>query len=616
MRASLTGVTSDISTKDILRPAVLSGRQAVLPRLFHLLRSPRVQLLLCLGLALMVRVVLLVRAHGMMEGDEAVLGIQAERILRGQFPIYFYGQAYMGSWDAYLMAPLIAIFGPSAAVLHSVPLAESLLLVPLLGALAKRLYGERARLPAMLLAALPPLYVGAMEIHTLGGYVETLVIGTALMLLTTMIAERWALGRSTLRLWLLVGLLVGLAFWIDPLISYFLGACVLWGAPFALMRIRRGWCEGVSWLRGLAGGAGGCLAALVVGMFPALIYAFQHQGVNYTFLFSSRGARGLRLDVVGYMLNGAFRRVVGFTSLWLPPYGRGHLLALLLGALAFLLTLLAVGNAAMVLILRYPTRRNRWRGLSADTVLLWWKYAFAPIALLVIFLLYWRGPAAGGWVYLESTDRYMTPATIPVSLMLASFLAAPCFPTQWLEGRLSRLRRRWAGSRAGRLRSLALAGVLALLLLAFAWPYSICDGVRALQSPYAQSLTFPGKDRALLSYLEEQHIHYVWVSHWVGQVVMYLENERIICADYVTATFHLDQPRFPETVQQVAQADRASFIVRADPALGKPALAKELENLQVSYRIAHFGLLWVVTPISRTVQPHEVITALLAGYYF
>jgi hypothetical protein len=59
--------------------------------------SPRVQLLLCLALAFTVRLILLARTHGMMDGDEGVLGIQAEQILQGKFPFYYDGQAYMAS---------------------------------------------------------------------------------------------------------------------------------------------------------------------------------------------------------------------------------------------------------------------------------------------------------------------------------------------------------------------------------------------------------------------------------------------------------------------------------------------------------------------------------------
>src|SRR5579884_1899277 len=66
-----------------------------------LLFSP---LWLCLLAALIIRVWLAVRTHGTLDGDEALLGIQAEHILQGERPIYFYGIPYFGSLEAYVAA--------------------------------------------------------------------------------------------------------------------------------------------------------------------------------------------------------------------------------------------------------------------------------------------------------------------------------------------------------------------------------------------------------------------------------------------------------------------------------------------------------------------------------
>lgn len=208
-----------------------AGERPVLTRIFW------IQSAVAILLALTVRLGFLMLSRGMMDADEAVLGVQAERILQGARPIYFYGQAYMGSWDAYLLAPLVALFGPSAWAIHLVTLSESLLLIPLTGALALKLYGRRALLPALLLTALLPLFDTTVVLRMLGGYVETLVLGTALMLLVTLIVERWDQGRPTAVLWVVVGFLTGLALWIDLLIAYYVIACALWLAPFALARL-------------------------------------------------------------------------------------------------------------------------------------------------------------------------------------------------------------------------------------------------------------------------------------------------------------------------------------------------------------------------------------------
>src|SRR5712692_8391428 len=108
-----------------------------------LLRSP---LWLCLLLALAIRVWLVMHIHGTIDGDEALVGIQAEHILHGELPIYFYNQPYMGSLEAYIMAGIFAIVGPSVWALRAEPILLSLIVVWLTWKLASAL-ADTARLP-------------------------------------------------------------------------------------------------------------------------------------------------------------------------------------------------------------------------------------------------------------------------------------------------------------------------------------------------------------------------------------------------------------------------------------------------------------------------------------
>src|SRR5579872_1827955 len=167
------------STAVITNDTAQNSGQHYARRWYHAFYSP---LWLCLFAALLLRIWLTVRTQGVIDGDEALVGIQAERILHGVFPIYFYGIPYFGSLEAYLVAPLSAIFGPSAWVLRMEPLILSLLLVWLVWRFAGAL-AEQAQLPASsrrafmtiaaLLAALPPLYDGVIEMRTWGGWIET-----------------------------------------------------------------------------------------------------------------------------------------------------------------------------------------------------------------------------------------------------------------------------------------------------------------------------------------------------------------------------------------------------------------------------------------------------------
>ena len=50
--------------------------------------------------------------------DEAIVGLMARHILNGQWPAFFYGQAYMGSLDASLAAFGFAILGEAVWVIR------------------------------------------------------------------------------------------------------------------------------------------------------------------------------------------------------------------------------------------------------------------------------------------------------------------------------------------------------------------------------------------------------------------------------------------------------------------------------------------------------------------
>ena len=52
--------------------------------------------------------------------DEAVVALMARHILQGQRPFFFYGQAYMGSLDAYLIAAGFNWFGEQVWVIRGV----------------------------------------------------------------------------------------------------------------------------------------------------------------------------------------------------------------------------------------------------------------------------------------------------------------------------------------------------------------------------------------------------------------------------------------------------------------------------------------------------------------
>src|SRR5207247_8349868 len=189
-------------------------------------------LLFCLLIAIVVRAFIVIHTQGFIDGDEALVGIQAEHILRGELPIYFYNQPYMGSLEAYIMAGIFAIVGPSVWALRAEPILLSLIVVWLTWKLASAL-ADTARLPlhakqwfrtiAAFLAAIPPLYDTVLQLRTLGGYVEIFIFMLLLMLFALALTNRRAAGASRRELawrWASIRFIIGLCLCVTPLIFY------------------------------------------------------------------------------------------------------------------------------------------------------------------------------------------------------------------------------------------------------------------------------------------------------------------------------------------------------------------------------------------------------------
>src|SRR5437588_1639137 len=204
---------------------------------------------LCLLAALLIRVWLVYHTHGVIDGDEAMVGIQAEHILRGEHPYYYYGQPYMGSLEAYLMAILFAISGPSVWMLRAEPILLSLGVVWLTWKLCGIL-ADAAQLPpfaqqmfktiAALFAAVPPLYDTVLELRTLGGYIETFVLMLLLLISVFQLTRRWQAGAANKELalrWAGIGFIVGLGYWVNPLIVIAVMAAAAWIVVFCIAEL-------------------------------------------------------------------------------------------------------------------------------------------------------------------------------------------------------------------------------------------------------------------------------------------------------------------------------------------------------------------------------------------
>src|SRR5438552_544965 len=209
----------DQGTADVAAAAHLSrGSVDVAPPIQAGARAFQVGLagLLLVGLA--ARLAVIGSQLGEIDGDEAVVGLMARHIaLLGERPVFYWGQPYLGSLEAFSAAPLFRVFDSSTFVLKLVPAAYSLAFAALSAILTRRLFGSGAALATAAYLAVPPAMWSVWSTKARGGYAELLFLGEALLLATL------ALARSpSRRVAPRKGIMAGLALCTHPLSAVYL----------------------------------------------------------------------------------------------------------------------------------------------------------------------------------------------------------------------------------------------------------------------------------------------------------------------------------------------------------------------------------------------------------
>lgn len=619
--------------------------------IFSVLRSP---LWLCLLVALLIRVWLTYHTHGVIDGDEAMVGIQAERILRGEHPIYYYGQAYMGSLEAYLMAVLFAIAGPSVWMLRAEPILLSLLVVALTWRFAGAL-AEGAQLPpyaaqlfktiAALLAALPPLYDTVLELRTLGGYIETFVLMLALLLSAYQLTRRWHAGATRKELalrWMGIGFLVGLGLWVNPLIASAVLAAALWIITFCIaepIRLYRNQQKPAhertartpllfiqEFLLVLV-----AIPACIVGLSPAIRWGYRYHWSNFTYIFQLSDMKSLNLQLMPiyhtnrllllhdeisfYQKYVAPRVISGALPLESPLMATIHRFTLELGLFCIAATLLLV---VLSLVVRHPLlQRIRQLGALPLLFALLSAIAFCTSITSAVGLVSFQNDIAG---------RYATP----LMLALPFFFAMTFTLLSMAMYNIFQKRRQQANvhgventgitseapiakSRRGRFFiMLGLQAVLGVILFAYvgsqAYTYVLTNPDTTYQSPSCPIA--PAYDDNIIAYLQQQHVHYAWAITWIGNPIIFKTNGAIIFADPRPIMAHNGVGRIPEYTAAVLHANRPAMLTIIPSHDPYPALLKTLDTLHVTYKTALFPSetgyqVLVVTSLSRTVSVLE-----------
>jgi hypothetical protein len=434
-----------------------------------------------------IRLYLAAGLNGKSWNDAAIVGLMAIHELTGKFYAFYWGQSYMGSLESLSIAPFFAIFGVSDLALYLGLLPWYILFTVALYFVTRRCGGTRAAAIAVLLCAVGSPYLQYHELMPIGGYPETVALGTVLLWLTFRIVYDPLSERTRLLHWLGLGLISGLAFWTNWLIlPYFvvIGVFLLlddWRAPFKR-------------LGGIA------LAAFLAGSLPFWLFNMRHRFATFDLL--GRQARlhdaryAIRWGDIFWVLDAGFKRVLGldgdFTSARLGEA------IYLVAAVAVLIAIFALKGSWMELL------RGNAREASPTTALF----------LLGTFTIVIYAECRPTTLQLERFLMPMTSVTLPLAALGVAWIAE---------------------------RSKVIGTLVLVALLGF-----YAAQITAMHSHFAAPVPrfWAGQVDGLAAYLLRSPIRSAYADYGDAAITTYLTKDRVVVADYKEWRYPLDEVDF------------------------------------------------------------------------
>ncbi len=493
--------------------------------------------------------------------DEAIVGLMARHILGGQWPTFFYGQAYMGSLDAMLVALGFRLLGEQVIVIRAIQILMASGTIVTTMMLAQRVRpGGLAPVVAGMLVALAPVNVTLYTTVSLGGYGEALLLGNLILLLAL------DAGKVSSPWWrfLLWGVVAGLGFWAFGLtLVYSLPAAAL------LTAIALGWPRRYALIR-----VGWALLGIILGALPWLAYAAQHGLETLTAEMAGSAIAGASGPSWLASLSAHFLNLLLFGTTVIvgirPPWG----LVWLGGPLAPLA--LAFWGGVIVWVVR---RRKSDR--DADRAL--WLLKGVGLATLIGFVATPFGADPSG--------RYFLPLAAPMAVFAGAMLT----------------------DLRPRIRSMAWAALVAVPLVFQLWG----NIQAARQMPPGMTTQFDAStqidhshDRELIEFLLVHGETRGYTNYWVAYPLAFLSQEQLIFVPRLP--YHPDMrytprdDRYPAYDDRVAASSRVAFITTRLPALDE-RLRAGLKSRGIAWQEERIGDYQVFYALSSPVAPGDLL---------
>lgn len=442
--------------------------------------------------------------------DEAWPSLMALHMLKGEFPIVYWGQSYMGTQESFIDAALIPLLGFNIVTVRLYPLIFSLIFCWVTYLLARKLYGQTAGTITLALLAVPLPYLAMCgALIPPDNYLAVTTLGSiALFFLADIVFSNPA-ERSWWK-YILLGFVLGYTFWLHILVISYIGVALLFlFFSDKLVFLRWKFWAGV--------------LAFCVGSLPLLWYNFSNDFAT----FSDVG-RTVEWTRSWELLKELFGITIQFLiGMKVMLYGDNTHFASLPAWLSFLLAIILIGLLLLVISTRLKSLLKlailSVKGSDGTGLLL---------ALIIATVFMFCRSARAGW----DNVRYILPIMSALPILLACGLAQV---------------QKWSRP--------AFAALLIVLIGTQVWGNVLL--VKAWSDPriVGEDLELPDTGR-LFAFLKEHGIRHAYAHYWLSYRMTFESQENFICSEPYNERFQGREVKF---IDQVRAATNVAYINHA-----------------------------------------------------
>ncbi len=516
-------------------------------------------------LAATFKIVLLLTDAFPFNSDEAIVGLMARHILDGERPIFYYGQAYMGSFDAWLVSAGFAIFGTKIWVIRAIQILLYLCTITLSMLIVSKVSQSKlAVIVTGILLAFPTVNMTLYTTVSLGGYGESLLIGSILLLLFLIYPKVEISYRSKALLTFSIGILAGFGFWVNSL-------TLVYSIPVFVLLIYQ-------WFRWKNVGFQFCkifklsltmMVGLIAGMTPWIYFIFQsgwHTAIGE--IFGSAVAVGNRNFLISIAEH--LRNLILFGSTVIfgirPPWGIQILAeALMIPAMLVWMLIIYFGLRKSVI----NSNKIFWKLVASVCMVLFFGFLLTPFGN-------------------DPSGRYFLPIYHMMAIGAGIVLAA--------------LKLKFGYKLVG----------IAMLVIFNTWGTVQC----AIINPPGLTTQFDvvaqidhSYDEELIRFLEDKEEFYGYSNYWIAYPLAFRSDEKLI---FVPALpYHLDfrytkrDNRYEPYNELVSSSQKIAYITTKYPSLDE-RIRNRLKQLNIQWREEKIGDYQIFYQLSKRVNLYEL----------